>query len=117
MNRLTSRGDSGAVVDVHQHVWPEALIDALRARRSPPRLRGWTLELIGEPPCQLNPDWHDVDLRARQAADDGLELALVSLSSPVGIESLPPDEAGVLLDAYHDGVLELPARFGGWAAA
>ena len=38
-------------------------------------------------------------------------------SSPLGIETLPPDEAGELLDAYHDGVLALPAPFGAWAAA
>ena len=52
-----------------------------------------------------------------QAAEDGLDPALVSLSSPLGIETLAPDEAGDLLDAYHDGVLALPAPFGGWAAA
>src|SRR5262249_13531456 len=45
------------------------------------------------------------------------DVALVSLSSPLGIESLPPDEAGELLAAYHDGVLALPAPFAGWAAA
>jgi hypothetical protein len=41
----------------------------------------------------------------------------VSLSSPLGIEGLPADEAGDLLAAYHDGVLALPAPFGAWAAA
>ena len=51
------------------------------------------------------------------ARDDGLDLALVSLSSPLGIESLPADEAGELLNAYHEGALALPEPFGGWAAA
>ena len=89
----------------------------MRARRTPPRLRGWTLELAGEPDYVVDPADHDVEARAAQAADDGLDLALVSLSSPLGIETLPPDEAGELLAAYHDGVLALPAPFGGWAAA
>jgi hypothetical protein len=104
-------------VDVHQHLWPVELIEALRARRTPPRLRGWTLELAGEPEYVVDPADHDVEARAAQAADDGLDLALVSLSSPLGIETLPPDEAEELLAAYHDGVLALPAPFGGWAAA
>ena len=107
---------SGAV-DVHQHLWPAALVEALRARHRPPLMRGWTLELAGEPDCEIEPAAHDVDLRAAQAVEDGLDLALVSLSSPLGIEGLPADEAGELLAAYHDGVLGLPAPFGGWAAA
>jgi hypothetical protein len=113
-----SRADGEVLaVDAHQHLWPAELIGALRARRAPPRLRGWTLELAGEPDYVVDPADHDVGARATQAADDGLDLALVSLSSPLGIETLPPDEAGELLAAYHDGVLALPAPFGGWAAA
>lgn len=104
-------------VDVHQHLWPLGLIEALRERRRPPRLRGWTLELAGEPDCEIDPAAHNPHLRAAQAAHDDLDMALVSLSSPLGIESLPADEAGELLAAYHDGVLGLPAPFGGWAAA
>jgi 6-methylsalicylate decarboxylase len=106
-----------AVVDVHQHVWPQALIEALRARSRTPRLRGWTLEVDGEADYEVDPAWHDPGLRAAQALADGLDLALVSLSSPLGIETLAPEEAAELLAAYHDGVLALPAPFGGWAAA
>ncbi len=114
MNRLTKiAGD----VDVHQHVWPEGLISLLRTRRQPPRLRGWTLELAGEPAYSVDPADHDVEARCGQAIEDGLGLALVSLSTPLGIEALPPEEAGDLLEAFHDGVLDLPAPFGGWAAA
>jgi hypothetical protein len=117
MNRLRTWGDVPGAVDVHQHLWPRELIEALRTRRTPPRLRGWTLELAGEPDYLVEPVDHDVDARAEDAARDGLDLALVSLSSPLGIETLHPDEAGELLTAYHDGVLALPAPFGGWAAA
>jgi 6-methylsalicylate decarboxylase len=115
MNRL--RTNEIGAVDVHQHVWPPELVAALRARRRRPRLRGWTLELAGEPDYLVEPADHDAGIRAARAAKDGLDLALVSLSCPLGIETLPADEAGELLSAYHDGVLALPEPFGGWAAA
>jgi hypothetical protein len=104
-------------VDVHQHLWPEGFVSALRQRDTPPRLDGWTLHLDGEPPYDVRPEDHDVSRRATLAAEQGTDLALVSLSSPLGIEHLPVADAGPLLDAYHDGVLGLPAPFRGWAAA
>ncbi len=107
----------GLAVDVHQHLWPASLVEALRRRTEPPRLRGWTLGLAGEPDFQVDPGEHDVAARVVEAAGDGLDLALVSLSSPLGIESLPPAEARELLSAYHDGVHELPRPFRAWAAA
>jgi 6-methylsalicylate decarboxylase len=109
--------DLGLITDVHQHLWPPALIDGLRRRTAPPRLRGWRLELAGEPDYDVVPADHDVGRRAQQARDDGLGAAIVSLSSALGIEELAPGEAAPLLDAYHDGALELPAPFRAWAAA
>jgi predicted TIM-barrel fold metal-dependent hydrolase len=106
-----------ATVDVHQHLWPAALIDELRRRRTPPLLDEWTLRLDGEPDFAVNPDDHDVERRVAVATSDGTDVALVSLSSPLGIESLPPDEAAPLLAAYHDGVQSLPPPFRAWAAA
>jgi len=114
MNRLST---DTPVIDVHQHVWPEPLIDALRGRRTPPRVRRWTLELAGERDYEVDPRDHDPAERAELARRDGLDLALVSLSSPLGIEFLSPEEAGELIDAYHEGALALPDPFGAWAAA
>jgi 6-methylsalicylate decarboxylase len=108
---------SEAAIDVHQHIWPSTLIEALRARSHPPRMRGWTLELAGEPDYLVPPEAHDPEARAAQARADGLALALVSLSSPLGIESLPPGESAELLDAYHEGARGLPRPYGRWAAA
>jgi hypothetical protein len=113
MNRLTS----ASAIDVHQHLWPPQLVEALRARHAPPRLRGWTLRLSGEPDFVVDPAQHDPRLRAAQARDDGLDVAIVALSAPLGIESLPAEEAAELLEAYHDGVLALPPMFRAWAAA
>ncbi|WP_155056326.1 amidohydrolase family protein [Streptomyces blattellae] len=104
------------LIDVHQHIWPPAFTELLRARTTPPCLDGWTLHLAGEQPFAVDPADHDIAARARLAAADGLGLALVSLSSPLGIEYLPPAEATPLLDAFHDGALALPAPFGVWAS-
>ena len=41
-------------VDVHQHLWPDELVDRLRARSRAPYLRGWTLYTDGEPPYDVD---------------------------------------------------------------
>ena len=89
-------------IDIHQHLWPPALFDALRRRREPPRLDGWTLHLSGEPPFPVHPPDHDPP--ARRASESG--RIVLGLSSPLGIEDLPPDQAEPLLDAWHDGIAE-----------
>lgn len=104
-------------VDVHQHLWGRSFVAALRARDEPPFLDGWTLHLAGEAPYQVPAADHDVTRRADLAAGDGLGRALVSLSSPLGVEWLPADQARPLLDAYHEDAAGLPEPFGAWAAA
>src|SRR3954462_12018492 len=103
-------------IDIHQHLWPEPLLRALSRRLRPPRLvhsgGGWTLHLLGEAPAPVTLADHDPDRRAALVDADGLDRALVALSSPLGIEGLPAAEAEPLLAAYHDGVAELGARFG-----
>jgi hypothetical protein len=100
--------------DVHQHLWPAELIEALRRRAEPPMMRGWTLYTNGEPPFEVTKADHDVDARTVLDADCG--RVLLSLSTPLGIEALAPDEAQPLLDAWHQGVNDLPSPFLGWAA-
>jgi 6-methylsalicylate decarboxylase len=34
----------------------------------------------------------------------GVDVAVISISTPIGVEALPEDEARPLLDAYHDGI-------------
>jgi predicted TIM-barrel fold metal-dependent hydrolase len=104
-------------IDVHQHLMPVQLIEALRRRAAPPRMRGWALELQGEPEYLVDPEDHDVQARVAQSVEDGLALALVSLSSALGVERLPPDEARELIEAFHEGASELPSPFRPWAAA
>jgi len=104
----------GGVIDVHQHLWPTTLVETLRAAKNEPRLDGWTLRLPGEPDYPVTELDHDV--KARQALDPGLAMALVSLSSPLGIESLPLESAAPLLAAWHRGAAALPQPFKAWAA-
>ncbi len=106
--------------DIHQHLWPEALLSALSRRRSAPLLRRvgrrWTLELAGEATCAVRRSDHDPARRAALLEHDEVERALICLSSPLGIEVLPREEAAPLLAAYNAGVLELGAPFGVWGA-
>ena len=106
--------------DLHQHLWPEALLRALAVRAAPPRLRRdgreWMLELPGEPPCPVALADHDPVVRALEAERDGIDVVGIALSVPLGIELLPAAEAQPLLDAFHDGVAELGGPFRFWAA-
>ncbi len=101
-------------MDVHQHLWPAALVEELRRRTSAPMLRGWTLHTDTEPPFDVAATDHDPGARA--ALEHGTDSVLVSLSAPLGIEALDPLEAQPLLQAWHDGAQELPAPFGAWAS-
>lgn len=103
-------------IDVHQHLWPEELLDRLRARSRAPYLRGWTLHLDGEPPYDVDPRAHDVAARVAADAEAGVGLACVSLSAPLGLETLPPPSARPLLDAWHRGVRSLPQHYRAWAS-
>jgi predicted TIM-barrel fold metal-dependent hydrolase len=107
-------------IDVHQHLWPESLLAELARRRGAPRLRrrreGWVAEVPGEPDAAVELADHDPDRRVDLLRADGLDRAYVALSTPLGIEALPPDAARPLLDAWHEGAAALPAELGAWAA-
>src|SRR3954453_16865388 len=87
-------------VDIHQHLWPDELVDRLRARSRPPYLRGWTLHTDGEPPYDVHPTDH-VPV-SRIPADHHAEVgsACLSPSAPLGTERLPRPEARPLVDAW-----------------
>jgi hypothetical protein len=103
-------------VDVHQHLWTEELVDRLRARRTVPYLRGWTLYTASEPPYEVDPHGHDVARRLAADAESEVGLACLSLSAPLGIEALPRPQASLLIDAWHRGVSTLPEHFKAWAS-
>lgn len=101
--------------DCHQHLWPAEFVEALQRRSRSPRLDGWRLLLDGEPAYDV--DAHQHDPRARAKEETETDRVLVSLSSPLGIEHLAPEESAPLLAAWHDGATALGAPFEVWAAA
>jgi hypothetical protein len=106
--------------DVHQHLWTEPLIEALSRRRELPFARienGLTVVfLAGEQPFVVDLEAESPERRAQLVRRDGLDQALVCLSSPLGIEPLPRRGASELIDAYYEGALALGEPFGVWGA-
>src|SRR5271165_342857 len=107
-------------IDVHQHLWSEPLVQALAARRELPFLRrehGLTvLYLAGERPYVIDLTGEAPARRSALVEQDGLDRALLCLSSPLGIESLAREQSLALIDAYHEGALSLDGPFGVWGA-
>jgi hypothetical protein len=107
-------------VDVHQHLLGEPLIEALVRRTAAPRLitrrEGWTFRVAAEPDSILAVEATDAELRRADLEADGIDRALVALSTALGIETLPADEATTLIEAHHQGLEELPVEFRGWGA-
>jgi Amidohydrolase len=101
-------------VDVHQHLWLPELLEALRERTCSPYVVGTTLILDGEPDFEITAVAQDASARAE--LDSTIGRIVLSMSSPLGMESLPPDQAQPLLDAWHAGVLALPELFTAWAS-
>jgi hypothetical protein len=97
------------VVDMHQHFWPEAFVEALSCRQRPPCLRGSTLELAGERAASIDVRAHDLDARLTLLDRCGIDVAVVSLQPTLGIAALPDDERDELVAAYEDGMLDLVA--------
>ena len=87
--------------DVHQHLWPEQLIAALRRRSRPPRLDGDQL-ILGEGTFEAELDAHDLEARLGLLDDVGIDVAVVSLQPTLACDGIPE-----LVDAYHEGILEL----------
>jgi hypothetical protein len=107
-------------IDIHQHLWTEPLVRALARRQELPFVRheqGLTVLFgAGERPYAIDLASEAPARRAALVARDGLDRALVCLSSPLGIESLPRAQSLPLLDAYHEGALALGDPFGVWGA-
>lgn len=107
-------------IDVHQHLWPEPLLELLAARTSPPCARRdhgvWRVSIPGEHDFLLAPSTTDMEAGAAAVRDADLDRALVALSSVWGIESLPEAQARPLLDAWTAFAGELPGELAAWGA-
>src|SRR3954453_1324958 len=106
--------------DLHQHLWPERLLDALRKRDRPPRLDGEGFPIVHQRPFPVDLEAQRVATRVAALDAAGIDRGVMSLSTPVGIEALPAAESVPLLEAYHEGmadaVAESGSRLAAWAA-
>jgi 6-methylsalicylate decarboxylase len=116
----TARAGEATAIDVHQHLLGGALVEALSARTEPPMLvrrrEGWTFRVAAEPDSILTFDATDAQQRREDLGADGIDRALVALSTALGIETLPAEDSVALIEAHHQGIEALPAEFGGWGA-
>jgi hypothetical protein len=93
-------------VDVHQHLWPQPFVDALRRRKTPPRLDGTTLELE-EGTFEIDLAAQDADTRTAWLDRAGIDVAVLSLQPTLGVWALPEPERSELTDIWESGALEL----------
>ncbi|MFZ0041062.1 MAG: hypothetical protein WAK93_07135 [Solirubrobacteraceae bacterium] len=105
-------------VDLHQHFWTEPLLDALAARKCFPfvdRPDGLTvLHSAEERPYVIDVTADSERRRTERLSDVGADLAVVAISSPIGIETLEHEVASELIAAHLDGVFALGDRFAVW---
>ena len=93
--------------DVHQHLLPPTLVEALRARREPPRIIGGSLEL-GEGTFPFEERDHDLGERIALLDRDGIDVAIVSLAPTMETEG-----KSELEQAYNEGIRAVVAEAGG----
>jgi 6-methylsalicylate decarboxylase len=115
MSAVTS---SPTKADVHQHIWTEPFLDALAGRDRLPFVtrsdQAAIVHCAGEQAYAIDLTTENPACRTRLVEDDGLDLALIAPSSPIGLEALPGDEARELIAAYLLGIESLGSAFGAW---
>ena len=93
--------------DIHQHFLPRQLVDALRARKEPPRIAGTSLEL-GEGTFPFHERDNNLGERIALLDRDGIDVAVISLAPTMETEGEPELE-----NAYNDGIRDVVADAGG----
>jgi hypothetical protein len=105
-------------LDVHQHLWTAPLIETLERRRRLPFVRRdgrqFVIYLPGEAPSVIDLSGETPERRIGLLARDGVDAALIALSSPLGIEALPREEAQELIDAHIAGLQSIGEPFLFW---
>jgi len=101
-----------ATYDLHQHLWPEAFVAALRVRKHPPRLTNDELVTVeGRFPIAL--EAHVPANRVRALDRDAIDVAVLSLQASLGLEALADDERRELEEIWSQGAREIVADGGG----
>ena len=92
-------------IDLHQHLWPEAFAGA--AAQPDVCAVPARFDAVHRHRAAVRRPIRPTTTSTRRIAldrDAGIGLACVSLSAPLGIETLPRDDAVALIDAWHLGV-------------
>jgi predicted TIM-barrel fold metal-dependent hydrolase len=101
-----------ATYDIHQHLWPQEFVAALRARTTPPLLSGGELVTVeGRFPIELAA--HEPDVRVRALDRDGIDIAVLSLQSTLGFERLQAPERDELEELWATEMREIVSAAGG----
>jgi 6-methylsalicylate decarboxylase len=98
--------------DLHQHLWPEGFVAALRARTTPPLLEDERLT-TSEGTFEVALADHDLEARIHALDRDGIDVAVVSLQTSLGLEALAAEDRDALENAWLDGLRELAATADG----
>ena len=98
--------------DLHQHLWPDELVRALRARSTPPLLDDERLT-TSEGQFEIALADHALEARLRTLDRDAVDVAVLSLQTSLGVEALPAGEQAELEETWVDGVRELVAASNG----
>jgi hypothetical protein len=87
-------------IDLHQHLWPEPLLEALAHRKQPPRLSGSVLELAGERATEVDLRAHELGARLALLDRSEIDVAVVSLQPTLGADE-------ELFAVYEQGIIEV----------
>ena len=93
-------------IDLHQHLWPDSFVEALRARTAAPCIEAETL-VLDEGRFPHDAGEHDLSRRLAALDHDEIDVAVVSLQPSLGIDLLESRERAVLEDAWLAGIREL----------
>lgn len=98
--------------DLHQHLWPDGFVSALSARTAPPSLDAGVLTTV-EGSFAVDLGVHRTERRLAALDRDGIDVAVISLQTSLGLEHLAEDERRELEETWAAGALELGERAGG----
>lgn len=105
-----------ATYDLHQHLWPEPFVAALRARRAPPSLSGAVLTTC-EGRFEIDLGAHDPEERLRMLDRDGIDVAVLSLQPTLGLAALAETERAELEEVWSESIRRVVSAGGGRFAA
>ena len=95
-----------ATYDLHQHLWPDPFVAALRERADAPRLDGAEL-VTREGRFAVALGEHELEARLRSLDRDGIDVGVVSLQPSLGLGDLQADEREELEEIWIAGVREV----------